>query len=241
MMQPMRQYSGCTDAITSVLCLFQSMTQKSQAGLLLVLPGSHNLERTWKCGGRKHIKLQTHTNFKLPLDSPFAAFTEVHLSLVVFGHHLHKLPGKDRVLREQCSMSRPPEVMAEEVHNCCRTPSPTTHSLLYNSTGIGIKRPNAGPNLVLCLWKNPLPFTKHSFHTCLTAVLNSHRNCEAKQENLWDSQSLAPIWTRSIFLVWPLAVLLTHNACQRASSFYPNQSPQLLFIHWYILAIAFNA
>lgn len=49
----------------------------------------------------RHMPDLKHTNFKLPLDSPFAAFTEVHLRLVVFGHHLHKLPGEDRVLWEQ--------------------------------------------------------------------------------------------------------------------------------------------
>lgn len=38
------------------------------------------------------------SNFKLPLDAPFAAFTEVHLSLIVLCHHLHKLPGEDGVL-----------------------------------------------------------------------------------------------------------------------------------------------
>ena len=45
--------------------------------------------------------LQTRTDLELPLDPPFAALTKVHLGLVVLGHHLHKLPGQDGVLRGQ--------------------------------------------------------------------------------------------------------------------------------------------
>ena len=52
--------------------------------------------------------LQTRTDLELPLDPPFAALTEVHLGLVVLGHHLHKLPGQDRVLREQGQGQEPP-------------------------------------------------------------------------------------------------------------------------------------
>ena len=52
--------------------------------------------------------LQTRTDLELPLDPPFAALTEVHLGLVVLGHHLHKLPGQDRVLRGQGQGREPP-------------------------------------------------------------------------------------------------------------------------------------
>lgn len=59
-----------------------------------VLVGPHLTRK----GKEVWAKLQTHTDLELPLDSPFASLTEVHLGFVVFGHHLHKLPGQDGVL-----------------------------------------------------------------------------------------------------------------------------------------------
>lgn len=41
---------------------------------------------------------QRLTDLQLPGDSSFTLFSEVHLSLVVFCHHLHKLLGQDGVL-----------------------------------------------------------------------------------------------------------------------------------------------
>ena len=55
---------------------------------------------------------QTRTDLKLPLDPPFAALTEVHLGLVVLGHHLHKLPGQDGVLWGQGQGCEPPGARA---------------------------------------------------------------------------------------------------------------------------------
>lgn len=39
------------------------------------------------------------TYLQLSLDSSFASFPKGHLSLVVLGHDLHKLPGEHSVLR----------------------------------------------------------------------------------------------------------------------------------------------
>lgn len=69
--------------------------------LLLLLPKSPTWPDSHVAEQReKAPPNQIRTDFELPLDSPFAAFTEVHLGLVVFGHHLHKLPGEDGVLWE---------------------------------------------------------------------------------------------------------------------------------------------
>ena len=38
------------------------------------------------------------TDLQLSLDPPFAPLPEVHLRLVVLGHHLHKLPGEHGML-----------------------------------------------------------------------------------------------------------------------------------------------
>lgn len=38
------------------------------------------------------------TDLKLSLDASFTPLPEVHLGLVVFGHHLHKLPGQHCIL-----------------------------------------------------------------------------------------------------------------------------------------------
>ena len=38
------------------------------------------------------------TDLQLPLDAAFAPLPEVHLRLVVLGHHLHKLPGEHSML-----------------------------------------------------------------------------------------------------------------------------------------------
>lgn len=35
------------------------------------------------------------SDLKLPWDSLFAALTDIHLGLIIFGHHLHNLPGQD--------------------------------------------------------------------------------------------------------------------------------------------------
>lgn len=66
-------------------------------------PGTPSVERkglegVWGRSGEFGEGGVTRTDLQLPLDPPFAAFTEVHLRLVVFGHHLHKLAGEDGVL-----------------------------------------------------------------------------------------------------------------------------------------------
>lgn len=81
--------------------------RKAKQGCCCSLPQFSGLGKDSPTAGKGEgvrAEPQTHTDFELPLDSPFTAFAEVHLSLVVFGHHLHELPGQDGVLWEPCQV-----------------------------------------------------------------------------------------------------------------------------------------
>lgn len=94
------------------------------------------------------------TYLQLSLDSSFASFPKGHLSLVVLGHDLHKLPGEHSVLRTK--------TQGHKVIMCCRL-----SRLLLIQLRVAYPSCFKGSGRVICHRGTHIEKTIHPYvHTC---------------------------------------------------------------------------